>query len=569
MVKNEPIRVDYPIFADMEESPLDRLKRVDQTTATEYLRTLPYNYAQSPWLYFIRDGDFLKCLGSNLSIPCHGGYIDPKEISSIEKIYPQLFSVLPRAGPVYEEIGIALKGKKFNSYYHALMSFKREADLFSFPLFDSSDHIKVRDGRLFGWVHDKKQPCWRLLTDHVVNEEIKRYGGHEFKRDVPKKNLAKELLKFHSEQNAQDENPGQIVLNTPYFRLSYSPLLNQAEISRHNNFRFRIQRPSPDLRNFLRSLTGGDQQRLDDFAELLARLYRPSLPSKYLWGIVGNTSQINNFLQLVRDLGAYRPGAAIYEVNSTKALTSFINGQVNGCNVQINPQIGSSLSFKDVNRSRLIKFAAGEAIGSLDDPYIVKDEVVGKGVLMYAALELSEDCMGRLPHKIIHLPGNLPPFPQKGTDQDWMETCLLCHGLHLLTAPEAEFSSVTISLDRALRKFANVFCKPREGSWTDRKQFYEQFKRYCDTCVAVEGKIPGSTTFANYVEKELCWTSRAVRNNKNRMAFDGIFMDEEQIERTIQEASKGRAVQNGPNAFDFDAYIDRFSEYLHLPNNTC
>lgn len=572
MANNRNILVDYPIFLETGASGLDTLKRMDRANATDYLHNFPYDYTHYPWLYFIYDGDFLKCLGTNDSIPCHGEYFDPRRIQSIEKIYPQLFSpdpASPNATPIYQEIGIALKGLIFTDYYNALMNFKWKTGLRSFPLFDLQNNIRVIDGRLWGCVSEKGQLCWKLLTNKVVAQEVKKFGGHEYGKENLKKKLAKELLELHPEQNAQDENPGLIDVTTPDFHLSYSLLLNQAEVTRLNGFRFHITSPSPSLRDFLRIIAEESKNRLDDFAELLARLYRPELPSEYLWGIVGKRNDISWFLQLLWDnLRLYGIASGIFEKPSDKSLTQVLECQANHIAYQINDSLGNSELFKEVNHSHIMRFIAGDVIGTLDDPYIVKDEVVGRGVLMYAASELSEDCMGKLPHKIIRLPDDCPSFQIQADDIIWMQTCLLCHGFNLLTTSELGFSSETLSLDQALKKFVTGFCEPRPGTWTDRKQFYEQFKRYCDVCVTVGEKIPGPTKFASYVESELCWTSKTVRSNNNRLAFDGIFMDEERIEHTIQEASKEKNIQNGQSSFDFDAYIDSFSKYLHLPGST-
>lgn len=566
MTKDEKIFVDYLIFHEEEESPLDKLRRVSGAAAEERLRWLPYDYAQQPWLYFISDGNYLKCLGTNDSIPCHGEYFDSNRIPFIEKIYPHLFSpdpTSPNATPIYQEIAISLGGRKFTSYYNTLMNFKWNAGLRSFPLFDLQSNIQVVDGRLWGMVDNNGALCWKLLTDRIVNQEIKRWGGHTCTSAKIIQNLAKELLWLHAEQNTQDENPSKIDVATPYFHLSYSSLLNQAEVVRLNGFRFHIASPTSSLRNFLRSIADESKNRLDDFAELLVRLYMPDLASKYLWVIKGDAPQTSKFLQLLQDLGAYTPGSAIYETGSTKALISFVYDQAKKCNVQVNSRIGNSISFKDVNRSRLIKFVSGEVIGSIDDPYIINGEVTGKGALLYVAQELDENCLKKIPYKVIRISDECQFSKITADDCWWLQTCLLCHGLHLLSMSEAEPTNDALSLDQALRKFVRSFCEIRAGVWTDRKHFYGQFKRYCDICVAVEGKIPGPNIFAHYVEDELCWSSIVPRSNKNRSAFDGVALDDDKLERAIQEAQEHRISQPGQADSDnFDAYVDSFKGYL-------
>lgn len=271
-------------------------------------------------------------------------------------------------------------------------------------------------------------------------------------------------------------------------------------------------------------------------------------------------------MQLLQDLGAYSPGSAIYETSLPKAITAFVYDQVSNRNVQVNPKFGDSAAFKTVNHSRLIKFAAGEVVGDIDDPYIINGEVTGKGVLLYAAQELDEKYLEKIPHKVIRVSDECQFSKITADDCWWLQTCLLCHGFHLLTAAEEGPSSKPISLDQALRKFATNFCEERTGLWIEQKHFHEQFKRYCDICLTVEKKVPGSTILARYVKKELLWESIEIRSRNNRLAFKGIVLDEDKLEQAIQEAQEHNASQPGQvDSDDFDAYVDSFKSYLHIP----
>ena len=59
-------------------------------------------------------------------------------------------------------------------YYTALMEFTWRTGLLAFPLFDVRERIKNIDGKLVGYVWDRKQNgySWRLLTSEVVEEEV-------------------------------------------------------------------------------------------------------------------------------------------------------------------------------------------------------------------------------------------------------------------------------------------------------------------------------------------------------------------------------------------------------------
>lgn len=567
------IDVDYQIFEEdvEQELPLDKLKRGSGNASKSLIPDWPLEYCKYPERYFIADDKCLYCLGTDYRIPIFSASLTQSDVESIEREYPLLFYLLPfgdrqdQTIPMYDVIHGVLIGRRFTNYYKALLKFKWKTGLSSFPLFDLQGNIQVRNGRLWGWVEHKGQMCWKLLTDEVVTREIKRYGGHKCSEDSLKVKLAKELLKLHPERNIQDENPSQIDVTTPYFRLSYSPLLNQAEVVRLNGYRFHIASPSSSLQNFLRTIADESRDRLDDFAELLARLYKPSLISKYVWVIIGNVPQINAFLKLLRDLGAYMPGSAIYESDSTKALISFVYEQENGRNVQINPQIGSS-SFKDVNCSRLKKFVAGEVIGSIDDPYIINGEVTGKGLLLYAVQELEENCLEKVPHKVIRISDECQFSEITADDCWWMQTCLLCHGFRLLSDAKTKSASYPLSLGDALREFVSKFCQIKEGALADRGSFHEQFKKYCNTCLIMLDNIPGPTIFSHYVERELCWSSTEVRSNKNRRAYKNIFLDKEKVSAAIHEAEEHTADLSGQTVpRGFDSYLDSFSNYLHLP----
>ena len=354
------------------------------------------------------------------------------------------------------------------------MNFKWKTGLVSFPLFDLQRNTSAKNGKL--WIvcnDDNGTPFYKLLTDREVNEAIKYCHGHKCTDADVKRRLAKALLDLHEDESGQEDNLDEIEVITPFCKLSYNGLLNRAEVTRHNNFRFNIQQPSSGFRDFLHGLTGSDKKRLDDFAELLARLYRPELLSDYLWCIVGKASDISCFLEMLHNnLDLYGFSSGIFEKPSNESLIHFLNSQGSNAAYQINSLPGDSKSFKAINHNRIKEFISGKIIGTIDDPYVINGEVTGKGVLIYAALELSEDCIGRLPHKIIQLPDDCASFKLNADDIIWMQTCLLCHGLHLLNMSEAEPSNDTLSLGQALRKFVRSFCEIREGAWTD------QFRRF-------------------------------------------------------------------------------------------
>lgn len=178
--------VDYPVFLEediSQLSPIERMRQRSSDIERNWLSDWPYDYVRRPWLYFILDGDSLKCLGTNCCIPCDRGLISEDLKNAVAKFYPALFFELPFvqtiANPdqtisVLQKIATILKGKKFTSYHKALMNFKWKSDLLSFPLFDLQCNISTKEGKLWIVCYDNNwNPFYKLLTDQEVNEAIK------------------------------------------------------------------------------------------------------------------------------------------------------------------------------------------------------------------------------------------------------------------------------------------------------------------------------------------------------------------------------------------------------------
>lgn len=568
---------DYPIFDETEtsdDSPLDKMRRAISDYDRDALTYLPEYYCQRPWLYFLVDGGYLKCLGVSQKIQCEPEYPVPEDIQiAVSKYYPKLFakdetgSELPY--PLYRQIYNALAYQKFTPYYETLMKFKWKAGLMHFSLFDFGYRISVKDGLLYGMFSDENGDYWKPLTDEIVTAEIEKCYGHRFRDKELKTTLAKELLKLHEEHPILANNNGDIRIESQSLSISYNSLLDQADISYKSvGYSPAPRKPnlSPQGYSYLHELTQGKIAVLDDIAELLARLYQPKQPSTYLWVILGRECDITLFLRFLSDLGAYASGSAIYDKPSPKRAKQLIIDRHNGKNCQINPGFLCLKSPSDIDISSFRKFIAGETVDTTDDPYIVNNDVKGEGVLLCAATELCEDSLRGIPHKVIAIPHEWSSLSIEESDYLWMQTCLLCHGFHLLSRPAAESAPNALNLDDAIGEFVTEFCTPKEGVSTDRGHFYNQFKKYCDVVINMPDKLPGSTIFSKQIEKRFCWSSEEVRSNKNRLGYKDLFLDDDRIAAAIREAEEQaatQAVQTTPD--DFKAYLDSFVNYLHIP----
>lgn len=570
--------IEYPIFDETknpEHLSLDGMRRVGSNADLELLACLPEYYLQRPWLYFVVDGDYLKCLGIQGKIQCKPEYyMSPDTQKDISVRYPELLAMTAKESrvlfPRFIQVYNALAYQKFTRYYEALMEFKWEAGLIFFPLFEQRNRLCRIDGRLYGWIfnEDKCACSWKLLTDKIVGKEIRVQRGHQFKGKKLKTTLARELLDLHDEQHLFAEDHDTIQVKTPNYMISYKLQLDQADIVKESsNYHPLVRKPRLSSRGYtcLHELTQGKTTVLNDIAELLARLYQPQQPSGYLWVILGEDGNVNSFLRLLANLGAYAAGSAIYEKPSSQRAKRLIIERDNGKNCQMNLQLLRLKSSSDIDLSLFREFIAGKTIDTIEDPYVINNDVQGAGVLLCAATELCEDILRGIPHKVIAIPHEWSPHVEE-SDYLWMETCLLCHGFHLLCRPVIESAPCALSLDDATGRFVKAFCTSQEGSYTDRGHFYEQFKRYCDTVITMSDKLPGITIFSKYIEKRFSWNSREIRRNKNRRGYENVFLDDDKIEAVIRKAEEqgvAQAIQTTPD--DFKAYLDSFLSYLHIP----
>lgn len=395
-------------------------------------------YFINPEKYFWAEGDYLRLLGTDLSFRLGIVYRGPGDV-----LYPQLLTEeekeavdqlyeanRPLAHPneILQAIYDYLSSIETTPYYKALMEFKWTTGLLSFPLFDIKEKIKKIDGKLVECVLDDKRNAWmpyRLLTSEVVEEEVKAERDRlqqmykckpvECKpiEDKLKKRLGKGLWDSHEEEALDKENfQASFLWGHVEYRLPISGQLNvHYDTSKEPFVRSKPHsKPvlSPEGRESLRSLTDGDIKRLDDIAELVARIYMPGKPSNWIWvvcpsgGQSNGTKEIEEFIQWLQAVTADNVGGAAYIKDSKERSRRLAGDQALRRLFQVNR---NGEDIKKQSQSWLEKFIKGEEVGHLDDPYQKEQQpLFGKSVLMYCTRKYNKADFSNLPHRIIEIP---------------------------------------------------------------------------------------------------------------------------------------------------------------------
>lgn len=192
---------------------------------------------------------------------------------------------------------------------------------------------------------------------------------------------------------------------------------------------------------------------------------------------------------------------------------------------------------------------------------------MGKSVLICAAETIDGIDFGKLKHKIVQIPkGWTCRVLQENRNNIWVQSCLLCHGLHVMEGRETKEQSAQMTLDEVIRRFVREFCGVKEGSWINRKSFCEYLCRYNDKCLHGKKIEMGTTQLGQYVENLLCWESEEIRRDKNRRGFKDWHMNIERIDAEIQRAEDCERQAEEPKDDNFEQYIDALSELLAEPN---
>ena len=548
-----------------------------------------------PERYFWVKGEYLRLLGTNLSYRLGITDRDGEDVRYPQKLteedertVSELYGIDPRFGRPSEMLSAIynyLAYTETTPYYKALMEFKWRTGLLAFPLFDVRERIINIDGKLVGYVWDRKQNgySWRLLTSEVVEEEVEvtrnptqQTGVHTPIENELKRRLRNGLLESHEKETLDNEtfkagfSWGSVEYNLPisqqlnvYFDTSKLPYTPSKPYSKP-------VLSSKGLES-LRMLTNGRIEQLDDIAELVARLFMPEKPSSYLWIICAKEKRpllqfdqntVSQFINWILCLTEFRYGTAAYESNQEKRNKQLAEEQVLGRLFQINPPTKKSADFKKMNQSWLKRFIQGEETGTLNDPYQKEQSITGKSVLLYATTDFNEADFKNIPHKVIRVPKDWTFSDWTIDDIKWVQTCLLCHGLHIVLGQNAEHKTETITKDDVIRKFVREFCEDSPDSWIERKTLCKWLTEYAKAYFPTAGIKNESTKLGADVDKLLVWKPETIRKNNNRLGYKGKHLNEEKLGEVLRQASESRDEEK--TAVDFDQYIASFSDLIKI-----
>ena len=552
-------------------------------------------YFINPEKYFWVDRAYLRLLGTDLSfrlgIINRGSWdvLYPQRLTEEEKkAVDQLYGANhPLANPneALRAIYDYLSSIETKPYYKALMEFKWRTGLLSFPLFDIKEKIKKIDGKLVECVWDDKRSAWipyRILTSEVVEEEVKAERDRlqqmykckpvEYKpiADELKKRLGKGLWDSHEEKTLNRENfQASFLWGHVEYGLPISGQLNvYYDTSKEPYVRSKPhQKPelSPEGRESLHLLTGGDIKRLDDIAELVARIYMPEKPSHWIWVACSSDEQSNTakgiegFIQWLQAVTADNIGGAAYIKDSKERSRRLAGDQALRRLFQVNR---NGEDIKKQNQSWLKRFINGEEVGYLDDPYQKEQPLFGKSVLMYCTRKYNKADFSNLPHRIIEIPQGWTASNWSVGDFEWVQTCLLCHGLHIVQGKNTKQEENTMTKDDVIRKFVMEFCEDRPGSWIIRKHFCTRLAEYGMTCFP-EASIENKTTkLGAYVDELLCWEHEKIRCENNSLGYMNKYLDEARLDEALHQAEESRAEEE--TAVAFNQYIDSFADLIRI-----
>lgn len=581
MYANE-YEIDYPWYRESEPKADGYLARVsyvvDEIGPTkkynEFCQICPSDYLHRCWIYFWAKGEKLRCLEWRIELTMTSENWSEKDRAVIRKRWPELQTEKDQndvMGIIYRY----LKSKKTTKYYEALQEFKWKAGFSRISFFEERRFLGRSHGRLFYQdEHDRA-----LLTDDFVNGRLMRCGAQGFSDSVLKSKLAKEIIKYHEEEQADTKKCVFAWGNTVY-----DPTAGRIGVRRYSDG---IIRPQPERwglsangTSCLRELLSNSIDMLNDFAVFLAKLCDPDRTSDYMWIATGERQALDHFMQFIAMLfpaafyeGNLRYRCAIFEKKTDRRAILLAEGQFLQYPLQVNEKLMDRDAFREVNFERLKNFIKGEKVGEIEDPYVVTEEgksVFGRGVLLYRTLEYDASRFRRIPHKVFRIPsGWRPNFTEN--DIMWLVTALVCHGIHIMDRSSIGHDcEEKLDGEGAVEQFLKEYVCKDATDYIDAQTMHQRFEEYAEACLGMEkadlrikdgkGKVKnlGSTNFGKLAEQKLCVPRMELRRNGNRLAYEGLTIDEEKLKFDIEQAKKEHIKKEK----NFDEVIDQMADLV-------
>ena len=582
-----------------------------------YLKSLerfPCNYIEFyyPADYFFIKNETLYCLGLNHFSIRLSELNNPQNQSRIASKFGEAW-IVPALMEVRDYLNYFIepplqKKSVFSNYYFALMEFKYKHNLTCFPLFDQYDNIKLFNGRLFGHVHNI-QPYHanksssgsdaelklEFLTYPVVKSEIKLLGGK-----IPPNGsisslnkLIKKLIPYHEDEGfATEDTPteilykdGKIVYSLDDNKSFLFPEPEKLNCNYENcliplglnseKMQIKPTKISDNFRTSLYDLAGGTLEGLNDIAELFARLYSNSLPSKYLWNVSGPSCDLfcswikrlctrkipNSFRQNTypyTDIGTPAVSSTAFTKDESKRMTELAKDAIFGVILQCNDKPIDSRSINYKNLSIIIK---GGDIGKLNDSCQPQKNINYSPVVMLLTEKPLANNNKEINIKHIYLPdswNNSLSF----SDTLWIKTCLVSYGLSLIHSQntaqrpkmKGENREENVRKEEVFRKFYEDYCVKPSDSVVTRSDVLEKLSRYCNSLNPPINLKNATKDFKMFVHlNELQCTHSNKSETRGQIAIENFEINVNKLDDAIRKNLHDRQVlaeQRSKEAFD-------------------
>lgn len=580
----------YMVEATENEGRLDFTSRVIQVTNTTRYHThrswtgqSPYSSPQfqHPEFYFWAVGDKLRLLGSHAEF----------NMASLDNINLQKIHQVLGPGwntEALSEVYSHLKYQRFSQYYQFLLEFKWKSKLTVFPLFDHYEQIQMVAGKLMGCFRspapiqkdgeERTDFSWALLNEDNMNREIRKWGGEDNAGIRLKKKLVQALHTLHrNDKYARFDI--SIDATTAAYRegaLEYIPTQERARFYPDQislapyavtlGRLFRVPVCSDTLVNTLARLTEQSLEKLDLLAEMLARVFCAGLPSKYIWHICGNSAE---FIRWLEDLTDKMGSHSVYAKTQDKQLEQLAYDQVSNRLIQYNKDNLSEKEFAALNHSQMKAYLEGGKIAEIDNCYQVDNAIIYNPVIIFASRGNEiEPCQAfkKLPWREICVPDMWKAGRLTLEDRQWLKTSFIARGMQLIYVSEkVSRDSSQADLEQIVHKFTKEYCEQGSDLRTDCKTFYSRLKDYI-AALPFDVKLGGSTTTCQNIACWMKWTSKADRKNRNRLAFEGVAINDEKLNAAIEE-NQGRKKQAEQERMKqgFREELVRISELVSWP----
>ncbi len=309
-------------------------------------------------------------------------------------------------------------------------------------------------------------------------------------------------------------------------------------------------------------------EKLELFAELFARVFCTTIPSKHLWYIYGNSA---TFFRWLYQLAEGKISSTLYISNQNKSEKGMIYDQTQEILLQWNKDVLTAEQLSHLNHSRLKRYIEGGAEIEIDDPYQTEETAAYTPAVLFLAegdgID-TEKAFKKLPVKKLYIPDDWRIPTLLLADIQWLKTCFVARGLQIVQGfDRCKEQEGQTGLEQVVRQFAEDFCETGSDSRTDCKMFYAALKNYI-AALPYEVDLEGSTTTSRLIETYMGWERLADRKNNNRLAFEGVQLDVDKLDSAIAKAQEKKEQRKQEQAArDFHEFLAETNSLVLWPPN--